>query len=105
MGALEGVTVLDLSILNQGPQAAATLHDLGARVTKVEVPGFGDLARHIPISETDDRVPIFEACNRGKRSVTLDLRQPGGKRALERPPGSSPLSSTANARAKVSEST
>ena len=78
------MTVLDLSILIQGPQAAAMLHDLGASVTKVELPGAGDLARWIHVSTDDDRAPVFEACNRGKRSITLDLRQPGGKRALER---------------------
>lgn len=84
MGPLDGVTVLDLSILIQGPQAAAMLHDLGAEVTKVELPGAGDLARWIQVSSDDPRAPVFEACNRGKRSITLDLRQPGGKRALER---------------------
>jgi crotonobetainyl-CoA:carnitine CoA-transferase CaiB-like acyl-CoA transferase len=84
MGPLDGITVLDLSILIQGPQAGAMLHDLGAAVTKVELPDTGDLARWIHVSEADTRAPIFEACNRGKRSITLDLRQPGGKRALER---------------------
>lgn len=78
------MTVLDLSILVQGPQAAAMLHDLGADVVKIELPGVGDLARHIPVSPTDPRSGIWEACNRGKRSVTLDLRQPGGVRALLR---------------------
>lgn len=82
--ALEGITVLDLSILVQGPQAAAMLGDLGASVIKVELPGAGDLARHIPLSPDDRRSGIFEACNRGKRSLTLDLREPGGKRALLR---------------------
>ena len=84
MGALDNYTVLDLSILVQGPQAAATLHDMGASVIKIELPGMGDLARVIPVSPTDPRNPYYEACNRGKRSVTLDLRTPGGKRSLER---------------------
>lgn len=84
MSALDGIRVLDLSILVQGPQAAAMLHDLGAAVTKIELPGAGDLARWIHVSADDTRSGIFEACNRGKRSATLDLRQPGGKRALER---------------------
>ncbi len=84
MGVLDGITVLDLSILIQGPQAAAMLNDLGANVIKIELPEAGDLARWIHVSDDDDRAPVFEACNRGKRSVTLDLRQPGGKRALER---------------------
>ena len=84
MGALEGYTVLDLSILVQGPQAAATLHDMGASVIKIELPGMGDLGRVIPVSPDDPRSPYYEACNRGKRSVTLDLRTPGGKSTIER---------------------
>jgi len=84
MGALDGIKVLDLSILIQGPQAAAMLHDLGADVIKIELPGVGDLARWIHIDDGDSRSAIFEACNRGKRSVSVDLRQPGGKRVLER---------------------
>lgn len=84
MGVLDGCTVLDLAVLVQGPQAAATLHDLGASVIKVELPGLGDLGRVIPVSPDDDRTPFYEACNRGKRSIALDLRTPGGKGALER---------------------
>ena len=84
MGVLDGYNVLDLSILVQGPQAAATLHDMGASVIKIELPHMGDLARVIPVSPTDPRNPYYEACNRGKRSVTLDLRTPGGKTAVER---------------------
>ncbi len=83
-GALDGMTVLDLSTLVQGPQAAAMLHDLGADVIKIELPVAGDLGRWIRISPDDTRSPLFEACNRGKRTVTLDLRQPGGKTALRK---------------------
>ena len=78
------MTVLDLSILVQGPQAAAMLHDLGADVIKIELPVAGDLGRWITISPEDGRSPLFEACNRGKRSVPLDLRQEGGKIALRK---------------------
>ncbi len=81
MGALDGYKVLDLSILVQGPQAAAMLHDLGADVVKIELPGMGDLSRWLHFG---DLPWCFEACNRGKRSVTLDLRQPGGAKALKR---------------------
>ncbi|MGF1595966.1 MAG: CaiB/BaiF CoA transferase family protein [Acidimicrobiales bacterium] len=84
MGVLDGYTVLDLAVLVQGPQAAATLHDLGAAVIKVELPGIGDLGRVIPLAADDPRSAYYEACNRGKRSVTLDLRTPAGKRVLER---------------------
>ena len=84
MGALDDYTVLDLAVLVQGPQAAATLHDLGASVIKIELPGMGDLGRVIPVAADDPRSPYYEACNRGKRSVTLDLRTPGGKSTIER---------------------
>jgi CoA:oxalate CoA-transferase len=83
-GALEGIRVLDLSTLVQGPQAAALLHDLGAEVIKIELPGVGDVGRHVaPVAERGHSA-VFVACNRGKRSVTLDLRTPGGKQVLER---------------------
>jgi len=84
VGALSGYRVLDLSILVQGPQAAAMLHDLGAEVTKIELPEVGDLGRWLTVAIDDDRSPYVEANNRGKRSVTLDLRTVGGKRALMR---------------------
>ena len=84
MGALEGIRVLDLAILVQGPQAAAMLHDLGASVIKVELPGVGDLGRYLRTSPDQTASGFFEGCNRGKRSVTLDLRRPGGVRAILR---------------------
>ena len=84
MGALSGIRVIDLSIVVQGPQAGAMLHDLGADVVKVELPGMGDMARWILAEAGDDFSGFFEACNRGKRSVTLDLRTPGGLRAVRR---------------------
>ena len=78
MGALDGIRVIDIGLLVQGPQAGQTLRDLGAEVIKVELPGMGDQARWIPLSPDDLRTPYYEACNRGKRSMTADLRTPGG---------------------------
>jgi crotonobetainyl-CoA:carnitine CoA-transferase CaiB-like acyl-CoA transferase len=83
-GALSGVVVLDVGMLIQGPQAAALLSDMGADVIKVELPEVGDQARWVPISGTDSRSAYFEACNRGKRSITLDLRTDGGREAFLR---------------------
>ena len=78
MGALTGIRVIDVGLLVQGPQAGQTLADLGAEVIKVELPVMGDMARWIPISMEDLRTPYFEACNRGKRSITIDLRYKEG---------------------------
>ncbi len=54
---------------------------LGAEVIKVELPGFGDQARWV-IKPGNTRSPFFDACNRGKRSVTIDLRAPQGAAAF-----------------------
>jgi crotonobetainyl-CoA:carnitine CoA-transferase CaiB-like acyl-CoA transferase len=78
-GALEGVRVLDLGMIVQGPQAALLLADLGADVIKIELPEIGDQARWIRISRNDLRSAFFIACNRGKRSLTLDLRVAAGR--------------------------
>jgi len=83
-GALAGIKVIDAGLLVQGPQAGLTLSDLGADVVKVELPGVGDQARWIPISVADPRGPYHVACNRGKRSITLDLRVVSGKDAFLR---------------------
>jgi crotonobetainyl-CoA:carnitine CoA-transferase CaiB-like acyl-CoA transferase len=77
--ALDGITVSDLGILVQAPQAAALLGDMGAEVVKVELPGFGDQARWLAMAADDPRSAWYSANNRGKRSITLDLRVPAGK--------------------------
>ncbi len=84
MGALDGIRVVEAGLLVQGPQAAATLHAWGADVIKVELPGLGDQSRWLPIGPNDVRSAYFLACNRGKRSVTLDLRCPPGQEAFLR---------------------
>ena len=81
---LEGVQVIDAGMLVQAPQAAALLADMGAQVIKVELPGFGDQARFIPLSAEDFRSAYFTACNRGKRSLTLDLRTEAGANIFKR---------------------
>lgn len=79
MGPLDGIRVLEAGLLVQGPQAALTMLEWGADVTKIELPGFGDQSRWLPLSREDRRSPWFTACNRGKRSLTLDLRVPQGR--------------------------
>ena len=84
MGPLTGIRVLEAAFLIQGPQAAALLRDMGADVIKIELPGIGDPCRYIPLSADDLRSATFVACNRGKRSLALDLRQEKGAGAFRR---------------------
>jgi len=76
---LDGTRVIDVGLLVQGPQAAQMLYELGAEVTKVEFPGVGDHARWVPAAPGDGRAPYFIACNRGKRSITIDLHTSAGR--------------------------
>ena len=84
MGALDGIKVLDAGLLVQGPQAAVMLGDWGADVVKIELPVIGDQSRWLPAAPTDPRPPYFLACNRGKRSVTIDLRTADGRETFLR---------------------
>ncbi len=81
---LSDVLVVDLTRLLPGGLATQTLADLGARVVKVEQPGEGDYARWIPPlvdSEAGEVGFAFAALNRGKESVTLDLKSSAGREA------------------------
>jgi crotonobetainyl-CoA:carnitine CoA-transferase CaiB-like acyl-CoA transferase len=71
-GPLDGIRILDLSIALTGPYAAALLGDQGAEVVKVERPGLGDIARWVGVS-VNGVSALFQACNRGKRSIAVDL--------------------------------
>ena len=89
-GALEGLTVIDLTMMLAGPYASMMLADQGARVIKVEPPG-GDNTRRIgPWAEGQTRMEdggygaYFASINRNKRSVVLDLKAEDGKAALLR---------------------
>ncbi|MFE0193390.1 CaiB/BaiF CoA transferase family protein [Streptomyces sp. NPDC058989] len=75
--ALEGVLVADFSRVLAGPLAAATLADLGAEVIKVERPGTGDDTRAWgPPFAADGTAAYFDAANRSKRGLALDLGDP-----------------------------
>lgn len=80
---LDGVRVLDLSRLLPGPFLSQVLADLGADVVKVEEPELGDYARHIP-PDVDGVGFSFAAVNRGKRSMTLNLKAPGAADLIKR---------------------
>jgi crotonobetainyl-CoA:carnitine CoA-transferase CaiB-like acyl-CoA transferase len=74
-GPLTGVRVLDLSRILAGPFCTQVLADLGADVIKVERAGAGDETRRWgpPFAPSGDAAYFF-ACNRGRRSIALDLR-------------------------------
>src|SRR6185437_2192892 len=83
---LQGIRVLDLTRVLAGPWATQNLADLGAEVIKVERPGRGDdtrtwgppFLRDRDGRETRDAA-YYLACNRGKKSITLDIARPEGR--------------------------
>ncbi len=77
-GALEGLRVLDLATFVAAPFAAGLLAELGADVIKVEQPGSGDSLRQLG-EKVNGRALFWALENRGKRSVTCDLRLPRGQ--------------------------
>jgi crotonobetainyl-CoA:carnitine CoA-transferase CaiB-like acyl-CoA transferase len=80
-GPLKDVRVIDLTAMVFGPYATQIMADMGADVIKIEQPG-GDDTRYINAGPTPDLGAIYVNCNRGKRSVVLDLREEAGKAAL-----------------------
>lgn len=88
-GPLAGVRVLDLSRVLAGPWCTQALADLGADVVKVERPGRGDDTRQwgppflkTPDGRDTEESAYFLSCNRGKRSLTLDVSKPEGQRIV-----------------------
>lgn len=75
MTDLAGLVVLDLTRLLPGAVATQQLADWGAEVIKIEQPGSGDYARTL-------NPPVFASTNRGKKSVSIDLKNPRGRELL-----------------------
>ena len=76
--ALDGVRVLDLTRLLPGAFCSLLLADMGADVIKVEPPGAGDYMRWYP-PLIDGQSALFNALNRNKRSLVLDLKSAAGR--------------------------
>jgi len=78
---LDGIRVLDLTRLLPGAFCTLLLADMGADVIKIEEPGTGDYMRWTP-PLVDGQSVLFNALNRNKRSVTLNLKTDAGREAL-----------------------
>jgi len=90
-GPLNGIRVLDLSRVLAGPMATQTLADLGAEVIKVERPGTGDDTRgwgppflEQPAGGPASDSTYFACCNRGKKSLTVNLSRVEGQAIVRR---------------------
>jgi crotonobetainyl-CoA:carnitine CoA-transferase CaiB-like acyl-CoA transferase/sulfur carrier protein ThiS len=83
-GALDGLRVVDLTRALAGPYCTLMLGDHGADVVKVELPGRGDETRDWAPPHINGVSAYYLAINRNKRSLTLDLKHPSGRRVLER---------------------
>jgi len=79
---LDGITILDLTRLLPGPYATQLLADAGAEVIKVEDTDTGDYARQMSPMTDRGIGAVFDAVNRGKRSIGLDLKSESGREAF-----------------------
>ncbi len=82
-GPLAGITVLELTSVVLGPWACQILADMGAEVIKVEPPR-GDSNRGLGASRNAGMAALYLTCNRNKRDIVLDLKQPAARQALLR---------------------
>ncbi len=78
-GALAGIRVVDITNNQAGPSCGQMLAWLGADVVKVEEPGKGDPARNVLKDRADADSLFYVSFNGNKRSLTLNLKSPGGK--------------------------
>jgi len=77
-GPFEGLLVIDLTHVLNGPFGTTMLTDLGARVVKIESPGHGDDTRTYG-PYVDGQSLYFSFVNRGKESIVLDLKAPADR--------------------------
>ena len=80
-GPLDGFRIVDVSQIVSAPLATMLLADQGADVIKVEPPGLGDPTRQ-PVNSRGGMTSLYANCNRGKRSVVVDLKQAEGRRVV-----------------------
>ena len=81
-GALDGIRVLEVSVVVAGQVCGLILADLGADVVKVEPPGGEPHRRNRAVVPNEGK--LFQNFNRGKRSLVVDLRRAGGRELVHR---------------------
>ena len=80
---LADVRVISVEQFGAGPWATLQLADLGAEIIKIEDPSSkGDVGRYVPPFQEGEDSLFFETFNRGKRSISLDLRHPDSREVL-----------------------
>ena len=79
---LTGYRVLDLTHVLAGPTATRMMAEMGAEVIKVEFPPLGDIARSLPV-KINGRSGYYVQQNRGKKSISVDIKTESGKIVLE----------------------
>jgi CoA:oxalate CoA-transferase len=77
-GALEGVRVLDFTQYLSGPHGTSVMSELGAEIIKIERPGMGEPERQAMPKTPKGESYQFFSYNRGKKSITLNLKDPKG---------------------------
>ncbi len=82
-GPLEGLKILDFTYLLPGPFGTMMLADLGADIIKIENSGSPDIVRLMP-PHIDGMSALYSHLNRGKRSLTLDLKKPEAREIVFR---------------------
>lgn len=80
-GPLQGIRVVEFTSVVLGPWACQLLGDMGADVIKVEAPT-GDSNRRLGASRSPGMAALYMTCNRNKRDVVLDVKNPEAKQAL-----------------------
>ncbi|HXK33248.1 MAG TPA: CoA transferase [Dehalococcoidia bacterium] len=83
-GPLAGVRVLDFTVFQQGPQATLVMADMGADVVKIEAPVFGDFGRLLQRVGPNQESSYHLAHSRGKRSITLNLKNEQARDVVRR---------------------
>jgi len=81
---LEGIRIIEMTRAQQGPFSTVMLADMGAEVIKIEEPSTGELSRGITRGDATAANPYFEAHNRGKKGITVNVKSEKGREIVYR---------------------